>query len=467
MPDSTHRAVSTLEKALEVNLDSSRYGTFAEIGAGQEVVRWFFQAGGAAGTISKSISAYDMQVSDAIYGDCNRYVSRQRLESMLAHEQSLNRQRLGEQRADNRFFTFADTVSARNFRGDNICHAWVGIRFQHEAGADDSLVVLHVRMFDDSNAAQQAAIGIVGVNLIYGVFVHADDTKVLLDSLADGLSPGRIEIDMVDVSGPAFAGVDNRVLALQLVELGLSEAAMFGPDGAALQSAEVMRKRPLLVHRGRFRPITHVNLDVLESSKKAFSAFVDEQSGEILPLLEMSLHDLASEEAICLEDFVSRAEVASSTGYAVLISDFREYYRLAGYLTAHTDRPIGLAMGYHALQSLFEERYYADLPGGILESFGRLFNQTTKLLIYPAKNGAGKVEGVGDFALDGPLKFLFEYLRAQGAIVEVAQAEERYLDIHSPDVLKMIVEGDERWAECVPESVADKIVDKRLFGYKK
>jgi hypothetical protein len=460
--------LSTLEKALEINLDPGRYGTFAEIGAGQEVVRWFFQAGAAAGTISKSISAYDMQVSDAIYGKCERYVCRERLEAMLEYEQDLTRARLAGSRGDSScFFTFADTVSARNFRGNNECHAWMGIRFQAEPNADDSSIILHVRMRDHSNALQQEALGIVGVNLIHGAYTRRQQPDTLLASLGDGLSTERIEIDVIDLSGPAFATVDNRIMSLRLVQLGLTGAAMFAADGKVLQPSEVLRKRPLLVQRGRFRPVTHVNMDMLDLAMGKFSEAHGTEPGEALPIMEMSLQNLAEDGDVCLEDFIGRADVLATTGNIVMVSNFPEHYRLVAYLSRYTDRPIGLALGLGNLRNLFDAEYYRELDGGILESLGRLFKQQLTLFVYPLKNPtSGRVENLDDLALDGPLQHLFAYLRAQQSILPLEGATSRYLDIQSPDVLAKIRSGGE-WLSSVPESVAAAITQRCLFGYSR
>ena len=467
MPASTARPLSTLEKALDINLDSNRYGTFAEIGAGQEVVRWFFQAGGAAGTISKSISAYDMKVSDAIYGDCDRYVSRPRLEAMLEHEQRLNRERLEEERGDStRFFSFADTVSARNYHGTNECHAWMGMRFQPEPGAEDDVIILHARMLDETNALQQEALGILGVNLVYGAFAYWQNPEQLIASLLDGLSATRIEIDMIDMHGPVFDDIDNRVLALRLVELGFTGAAMFQSDGTVVQPAEALRKRPLLVQRGRFRPVTLVNMDLLESARKAFGGQLNGQSGDVLPIMEMSLHSLAGEDEVCLDDFLSRAEVLATTGCTVMVSDLPEYYRLAAFLCRCTDRPIGMAMGLAALRELFNEKYYASLEGGLLEGFGRLFRNQVQLLVYPRKCPAAEdLETLEATRFDGALNHLFCYLREQGSIVPLTDVALEHLDIHSPDVLAHIAAGNDQWEAMVPRPVAEKIRKKRLFGF--
>ncbi|MFK8031321.1 MAG: TonB-dependent receptor [Gammaproteobacteria bacterium] len=458
---------STLEKAREVNLDTDSYGTFAEIGAGQEVVRWFFRAGGAAGTVSKSISAYDMQVSDAIYGDCKRYVSRERLDAMLEREQQLNRERLSEQRGQSSsFFAFADTVSARNYLGTNECHGWMGVRFQTSPGSADSVIIIHVRMLDPNNSAQQEALGIVGVNLIHGACRYHNDINLLVASLVDGLSEGRVEVDMVDVSGPAFSDVDNRVLTLKLVQLGLTGAAMFSADGQVLQPSNVLRKKHLLVQRGRFRPITHVNMDMLASAHKTFETLCDKEQGDILPIMEISMHNLRENSEVCLEDFVSRAELISTTGCVVMVSDFQEYHRLATYLSRYTDRQIGLAMGLASLQGLFDESYYDDLAGGILESFGRLFKSQIKLLIYPYKNASTHVvETLDGLDLPDSRQHLLEYLRARHFVTELRDVSHEYLDIHSPEVLKLISSGSQEWTEMVPESVATIIKEKNLFGY--
>lgn len=461
------RQLSTQEKAFAINLDAGRYGTFAEIGAGQEVVRWFFQAGGAAGTISKSISAYDMQVSDAIYGECQRYVSRQRLESMLQYEQQLTRERLSVNRGtDSSFFTFADTVSARNYLGTNECHAWMGIRFQAEPNADDSIIILHVRMLDDNNAAQQEALGVIGVNLIYGAYEQHQQTDEMVACLVDGLSPGRVEIDMIDCSGPAFKGVDNRVMTLRLVQLGLTGAAMFSASGEVLQPSEALRKKPLLVQRGRFRPLTHVNMDILETARKKLAQSCGDCADDILPIMEISMHNLMEDSQVCLEDFVSRADVVSTTGCTVMVSDFPEHHRLVAYLSRYTSQPIGLAMGLATLRNLFEEKYYKDLDGGILEGFGRIFKHQIQLLIYPLKNrNSGKLEGLDSLKLDMSLQQLLNYLVGRQCIVPLEGVAEQHLDIRSPDVLRMIESGDEEWISMVPPSVASIIKDRRLFGY--
>lgn len=457
---------STLEKALAVNLDPHRYGTFAEIGAGQEVVRWFFRAGGAAGTISKSISAYDMQVSDAIYGKCTRYVCRERLEAMLDHEQKLNRDRLTDHRGDrSSFFCFADTVSARNYHGTNESHGWMGVLFQGQPGAPDSRIVIHIRMLDPENAQQQEALGIVGVNLVHAAFFYSDDADKLIESLRDSLNKQRIEIDVIEFSGPEFSHIDNRVMALKLVQRGLTGAALFAPDGAVLQPSGALRKRPLVVERGRFRPVTHVNIDMMQASLATFEAVNDVRPGETLPIMELSMNCLTADGEVNLDDFISRAEVLEATGYTVMISDYFEYYRLAQYLFRNTQRPIGIAMGLDRLKDLFSEKYYQKLDGGILESFGKLFRNDLKLFVYPRKLASGKVETVHDLEFSPTLSKLYDYLVSRDCIVDLDNINPAYLDIHSPQVLEQIACDDPGWCSQVPAEVATAIRTKGLFGY--
>src|SRR6266576_514318 len=322
----------THQKALRINLDPRWYGTIAEIGAG-----------GAAGTVAKSMSAYDMAVSDAVYGKADRYVSAGRVQGMLDHEFDLNVERLNEERGDsNCFFAFANTVVARSYRGGNECHGWMGVKFQSQTHDEPSQIVMHVRMLDEEAYLQQESLGIVGVNLLYGAFFHHHEPEKLIESLLDQLTVGRIEIDMIQFRGIEFRGVDNRLMALKLVQLGLSGVAMFGPDREVLQPSEVLRKKAVLVERGSFRPPTNVNLD-----------------------------------------FLARAELLAACGETVLITDYFDYYRLAAYIAERTRERIGIVMGVPSLIDLFDERNHAQLPGGILESFGRLFKNGVKLYVYP------------------------------------------------------------------------------------
>jgi hypothetical protein len=465
---SADEPLDTHQKALAVNLDPRRYGTFAEIGAGQEVVRWFFRSGGAAGTIAKSISAYDMTVSDAIYGQTRRYVCRERLESMLDHEQQLNLERLRDARGDTTaFFSFADTVSAKSFKGNNECHGWMGVRFQAHPRDQDSQIIIHVRMLDTENALQQEALGIVGVNLLYGAFMHHDPNR-LVESLLDNLSTQRIEIDMIEFSGIEYRHVDNRVMSLRLVQLGLTGAAMFGPTGEVLQPSEVLYKRPVLVERGSFRPVTRVNIDMLRCARTQFRESLGEDQDDVVELMEITMKNLMASGAIDYRDFLARADVLAAAGKTVLISDYFEYYRLVSYFRRYSQKPVGITLGAGSLLELFDEKYYADLAGGVLESFGRLFKNDTRLYVYPLKDQkSGELATVSNLQVAPHLQKLYGHLVDRACILPLHGYDSECLGIFSRDVAKRIQAGDPSWESEVPPEIGEVIKRRGYFGCRK
>jgi len=461
-------AADTLQKALRINLEPRWYGTIAEIGAGQEVARWFFRAGGAAGTVAKSMSAYDMAVSDAVYGHSDRYVSRGRLEAMLDHELDLDVERLGPSRGDDTcFFAFADTVVARSYRGGNECHGWMGVRFQAHPGDEPSQIVLHVRMLDDEASLQQEALGIVGVNLLHAAFFERYEPDQLVASLLDRLSTGRIEIDMVSFHGIEFRHVDNRLMALRLVQLGLSGVAMFGPDGEVLQPSEVLRKRPVLVERGSFRPPTVVNMDMLRCAQEKFEADPAVAGRPVLHLTELTMRNLlAGGSDVDRRDFLARADLLGACGMTTLISDYADHHRLAAYLADRTRERIGIVMGVPSLVDLFDESAHAHLPGGLLESFGRLLKNDLKLFVYPMLDlTTSQVRRVGELSVGPELQPLFDYLAGRGSFVDLDNFREDFLPILSRDVLRRIADGDDSWAPMVPPEVADMVRRRGFFGH--
>lgn len=458
--------LNTHQKALRINLDPGRYGTFAEIGAGQEVARWFFKVGAAAGTISKTMSAYDMTVSDAIYGRCSRYVSRERLEAMLDHEHTLNIERLRDARGDNTaFFAFADTVSARNFHGTNECHGWMGVKFQAHPRDEDSEIIIHVRMLDHENSLQQEALGIVGVNLLFGAFTLHHKPELLVESLLDNLTTERIEIDMIEFKGIEFRHVDNRVMSLKLVQLGLSDAAMFGPKGDVLQPSEILRKRPILVERGSFRPVTKVNINMIDCARRQFAEDLEADEGEIVELMEITMRNLLATGEIDLNDFLARADVLAAAGKTVLISDYFEYYRLAAYLSRYTTKPLAMVMGIPSVAALFSEQYYEGLEGGILEAFGKLFTRGLRIYCYPLRSEDGELRTIHNLAMPPELTHLFAHLVDRQVLRQLDNVDESLLHIFSRDVLQRIAQGDETWEEMVPPEIADVIKRRRFFGY--
>ena len=456
------------KKAFQINFDKRIYGTFAEIGAGQEVARHFFAVGGAAGTIAKTMSAYDMTFSDAIYGTSDRYVSRSRLETMLNHEFGLLIDRLDSSiGAEKRFFAFADTVAARSFRRHDESHGWMGLRFQHEPRAVFSEIILHVRMLDGENLMQQDALGIFGVNLLHGATYHAGDPRTLIKTLSDDLKPGRIEVDMIRFSGPAFPGIDNRIMNLELIVQGLTQAAMFRPDGEVVQAAEAFYKKPLLVERGSFRPVTLVTNDMLDGALKIFETEegVTESNPEIL--MEITMQNLLSGGQLDLHDFLDRVDMLGALGRTVLISNYGEFYRLVNFLTRYTAGPIGLPMGIPGLSDIFDEQYYDKLEGGILEALGRLFKKNVRLYVYPYKSPGGELVDCSNFRVAPHLKYLYMHLRENGVIRTIEQYHSEYLQIRSPQVLDMIHKSQPDWVKFVPPEVAGIIKERGLFGYSK
>ncbi|HEY1110049.1 MAG TPA: TonB-dependent receptor [Opitutaceae bacterium] len=486
----TKELLTTNRKALTVNLDETKYGTFAEIGAGQEVARVFFQAGGASRTIAKTISAYDMQFSDAIYGKAPRYVSRERLMHMLEHEYQLLLERLASTRGERTtFFAFADTVTTKGYKGPNDAHGWMGVRFQTEPGGPPSDVMLHVRMWDKEAILQQDALGVAGTNLIYAAFYYRDDPKRFIESLADNLGVQRLEVDMIKFSGPAFAAIDNRIMSLYLVQCGLTNAVMFGSNGEVLQPSEVLYKKAVLLERGSFRPVTHVNVDMLNCATAQFVQEPEVKGKDVLVIMEITMNNLLAAGALDAPDFLSRVDLLGELGFTAMISNYSEYYRLPAYFRRYTKEMIGIAMGINNLLEIFNEKYYEHLEGGILESFGRMFRNSVKLYVYPMRQEAydrylqsgstapahGSVAShafasnvliTAQNALVTPhLRNLYAHLLENHYIDGIIGFDRNVFSIFSRDVLSRIRDKDPSWESMVPASVAAAIKKRRLFGY--
>ncbi|HLH52124.1 MAG TPA: TonB-dependent receptor [Verrucomicrobiae bacterium] len=456
--------LDTNQKALQINVDAKRYGTFAEIGAGQEVARWFFRVGGAAKTVAKTISAYDMAVSDAIYGPTDRYVSRRRLKAMLDYEYDLLLERLENKRGSSTaFFAFADTVTTRREEG----HGWLGIKFQSEPGADASEIYIHVRMLDGENVRQQEALGVIGVNLIYGTIYAHRNPETLIRSLLDNLTWERVEVDMIRFAGPAFAGVDNRLMALQLVREGLTEAAMFTAQGEAIQWAEALYNKPVLVQRGSFRPVTRATLDVLERGLEQFLKEPDLKGEQPQVLMEMTLRHLTSDHGIDAADFLQRAETLRALGKTVLVSNFRRFHRLASYLSRYTKRPLGIALGASNLKEIFDESFYNESEGGLLGGLGQLFKNPARLYVYPhLELETGQLVTADNYPISPRLRHLYLYLMQNRYIQGVSNFDPNLARIRRREVIAGIQSGEENWEQMVPPQIVEIIKRERLFGYR-
>ncbi len=456
-------------KALRINLNEHIYGTFAEIGAGQEVARHFFRAGGASGTIAKTMSAYDKDFSDAIYGieDDRRYVTEARLKKMLSHEMSLIEQRISrEKHPDKIFFSYANTVATIDFAKKYKGHGWMGVKFQVAPDEDYNEIVLHVRFHQIDAKLQQETLGIMGVNLVYGAFYKHNNPRKLLRYLYDHIDTDMIEIDTINFSGPRFADVDNRLMSLQLVKNGMTEAVMFGPDGNNILPARILYKKNILALRGSYRPVTKVNMDMY---KKSYEIFIRENKVDVdktVVVFEITLSNLRAEGEIDEQDFMDRARLLCSLGQTVMISNFKEYYKVVEYFSNYTKERLGLTLGVNNLVEIFNEKYYRHLSGGILEAFGKLFFKDLKVYLYPMVDPeTGQLITSNNLKVHPRMKELYKFFKYNGKVVDIFDFEQDILHIFSRKVLGMIASGEEGWEEMLPEGIAELIKEKKLFGY--
>jgi len=462
---------SSKAKALKINLNEYIYGTFAEIGAGQETVRHFFRSGGASGTIAKAMSAYDKHFSDAIYGieDDGRYVTEERLKKMLHHEIELTEDRLSRKKHPGKlFFSYANTVTtidfAKNFKG----HGWVGLKFQLDPLEGYNEIILHVRFKETDVKLQQETLGILGVNLIYGAFYLNDKPKELLKSLYDNLHEVQLEIDMINFSGPRFSYVDNRLMSLLLVKNGMTNAVMFGPDGNNLLPAQQLYKTNILALRGSFRPVTKVNMDMLELAEQLFINENKVSKDNTKIIFEITLTNLISQGEINERDFLERAELLCSLGQNVMITNYQEYYKLVEYFSEFTKERIGLAMGVNNFVQIFDEKYYRNLSGGILEAFGKLFFKDLKVYLYPLKDRrTGEIKTSENLMVHPRMKELYKFFKYNGKVVDIKDYNPDILNVYSKTVLEMISNGKNGWEEMLPEGIPKIIKEERLFGYSK
>ncbi|WP_034922120.1 nicotinate-nucleotide adenylyltransferase [Gillisia sp. CAL575] len=461
---------SIKSKALRINLNENIYGTFAEIGAGQETVRNFFRAGGASGTIAKAMSAYDKDFSDAIYGveDDKRYVTEARLKKMLSYEIRLIEDRISREKHPNKlFFSYANTVATIDFAKKYKGHGWIGIRYQVDPNEDYNEISLHIRFHENDARLQQNTLGILGVNLIYGAYYKYDNPKKLLRYLYDHIDKDQIEIDTINFSGPRFEKVDNRLMSLQLVKNGMTDAVMFAPDGNNILPARILYKKNILALRGSFRPVTNVNMDMYKRSLELFiqENKVEEENTEVI--FEITLSNLRAEGEIDERDFMDRAELLCSLGQTVMISNFQEYYRVVEYFSRYTKERMGLAMGVNNLIDIFDEKYYRHLSGGILEAFGKLFFKDLKVYLYPLKDPeTGEIITSENLKVHPRMKELFKFFKHNGKVVDIEKYNPDILDVFSREILQMINEGKTGWENMLPERTASMIKDQKLFGYR-
>ena len=458
----------TQEKALQLNLDNSIYGTVVEIGAGQETARQFFSAGAAAGTIAKTMSAYDMQVSDDVYGKTGRYVSRERCEQMMQQEYDLLLSRLsGKRDIESCYFAYAATVTARSYSQKNECHGWIGVRRQLQPDQAPSEIILHVRMLDESNREQSEALGIIGINLVHGAYHHADDPKRIIDALQDGMGRDkRIEVDLINFSGPDFEHVENRLMNLHLIHSWSCRAVMFEPSGQSIVPASALRKKDTIVIRGSFKPPTKVHLDMMKSAKKHFLQEAGVEQDKILVVAEITLNELYGDDSTSDtdSDFLARVDLLNELGFSVLISDYLRFFRLRSWIRRYTQNRIGIMLSVLDFDYLFAEQYYDGLEGGILEAFGKLFSDNTNVYVYPTIRN-GKLISLDNVDVSDDLRFLLKYLINKRAMVSADIEDVRNLEISAREVIKDIPKGRGDWEDKLPEITTKSIIENKLFGF--
>ncbi|GHP05840.1 hypothetical protein PPROV_000458700 [Pycnococcus provasolii] len=513
----------TAEKALAINLRNAKervlnstdadepwtnYGTFAEIGAAQEVARWFFRVGGAAGTVAKSVSAYDMTISDTQYGAAKRYVTMERVQSMLEYEYLQCQLPLQTQRGSKTaFFAFADTIAARSYRGDNEQHGWLGLKFQTEPGSTPSRIIIHIRLLDNTAELQQEATGVLGVNLLHSCFtlLKGEDgpTPAVLDeflaSLMDDLGTWddgnqRIQIDLMKFEGPAFAGVDERAVALRLVERKICEATVFDTDGRVRLPSDMFYKKNVLVLRGLFRPFTKLHEDMISAasaeffceeegnpSRTIYESTKNGQDEEVCylrdasqVLLEISTADITHNgdsldwtTSLGLDEkkFLNRLDAVLATGHPVMLSNFFEYFRVAQYLQQAIGKGKGhlaIVLGVPAIKSLFDEQYYKTLSGGILENFGRMARADLSMYLYPTVDEKDNVITANTLELTEEVDDLYQFLLKRKVIRPVEFFDKALLakfgsQSASKKVSDMVESGDDAWMEYMPGKVVDYI----------
>jgi len=372
------------EKALTLNLDGTIFGSFAEIGAGQEVARWFLRVGGASGTVAKTISAYDKEVSDQLYGTGTRYVSRPRLQAMLESEWKQLLAQLQATRGSNtRFFAFVDTISARNYSGTNDCHGWVGLRFLRQPGDVPNDIILHINLMDPSNLQQQEAAGILGVNLIYAAYHALASAEETLASVFEELGPQRVEIDCLEWSGPAFAHWNRDEVHALLVAGGYAEAVVFQADKKLTPANELLYKRALVLAPGRFDSVSSLHGDLIHNTLAQLPGEELEGSKGGLGLFCLSVADSSAPNGkVSVQEILQRVVMLQQLGYGVMLFRAQELYKMSAFANRYTKSRIHFAIGLSVLLRILQDSY-KELAGKLLEGLALLFKQNVRLIVYP------------------------------------------------------------------------------------
>lgn len=420
----------TKRKALRLNLDPNIYGTFAEIGAGQEVARNFFTAGAASGTVAKTMSAYDMVFSNSIYGveESGRYVSKSRLKKMLSHEFELLTERLiGDKYKGRSFFAFANTVTTLNFNKTNDPHGWMGIRFQVTPGGEANDIIFHVRLLDSDATLQQNVLGIIGVNLVYAAYFHRDDAQTMIESLVDNLSIGSVEIDVINLRGPVFEDASDRLVNLYLIAKGFSSAAIFDKNADACQSNDLLYKKDIMILRTKYRQKSKPNFDLFNRAVEQFKRSQNIKNKNVVVMIEVLMSNMLGEEKELspkdLGDFAKKAEELCATGNNVIVSNFTRNHKLAQYLSRCKPNSVGISTNIANLKRIFDASSFPEnYTDELLAYVSDLFSRNVKLYAYPyLDKNTNEIITTRNMPVSPEAKPLFDFLVINKYITDIEE----------------------------------------------
>lgn len=460
-----HEIIPTNRKALRLNIDTTLYGSFAEIGGGQEVARHFFQAGGASGTVAKTVSAYDKRFSDSFYNKNKkgRHVSEQRLVKMLNSEYKQVTGLLKDESEDTTFFAFANTMEVINYTKTNKSHGWMGLKYQLTPDSEPNLVIIHIKLLENDALLQQSTIGVLGVNLMFACKYYYDSPTTFLKSLTDNLSMDRFRITMMRMSGPDLDYIDNKLLAVQLVKNKMTRSIMFDKHGNVHQPSDMLYKKNVLAFRGSFMPVTYIAKDILNKSMALFANDEDYEVENTLSFCELSLNNILSKGEVDEQDFLNRVDMLVSIGQNVMISDLPEYYKLVDFFSQFKMNKLRIVMGIPTFEKVLNKKYYKDLRGGVLEAVGKMFPDNMKLYVYPTKKTASsEITTSDDLIMDDDMKLIFQYLKENRFILDIKSEMINQLHISTREVNSMIKSGNSSWEKYVPMSVCKLIKSKGL-----
>jgi len=461
--------LSIKEKSVHINIDSKYYGAIAEIGGGQETARHLFQAGGASNTVAKSISAYDKLFSDHFYnqGAQSRYVAEDRVKKMVDYEYSELIEIL-DTKNNKKFFAFANTVETLNFTKTNQGNGWLGIAVEGSERYNPNKFFIHVKLHENDSLLQQYTLGALGINLIYSGLFHWEDPRNVLLSLLDNLDADRVEVDYIYVEGPDMEWVDNRLLNLMLVSNNMTPAIMFDQSGKVQQPSDMLHKKNVVLLRGNFRPINNLGLEFIHDSLAIFKRDEDYKPDNTIAFCEISLNSLMQDEKVDEKDFLHRVDLLNMMGQSVMISRFTRFFKLVNYFGQFKMIKLRIVIGFPTFEKILDGSYYTDLRGGLLESMGALFQDNVKVYLYPYINqDSGEVVYPEDSHFSEENRLLWQYLNVTKKILVLNSIPPKSLEIKSEHITKLIENGDDSFANYVPQEVFNHIKYNKLFGYNR